>query len=543
MATIPKTGIVNGQTADASQVTNIIDALDGTTSYKIEINGPITASSGIKGTIDTSISSSHAISSSYAVSSSHTLNADDAISSSFANSSSYAVSSSHAITASYSLNGGSSVAGVNQQIQFNKVGAFGADSNFTFNNTSNTLSVGTASLTEIQLPNSFIIRDGTESIIFNQGQEDVSTQLYGFGGTTSLTLAEDTTTLLGQMLTVGNSSTTNYLLLFSDSINIGDNNTSTTAIAGTTVNVGTSSTLTQLGATNQRIKLGNSGTTTGVITEGNTYVIKSGTNAFNIGTSTSSTLNANNRINFEVNSNTSVMTMRGVNGSTQNLLSLTNFGNFSSFSADVGGTHYTLNDFSGTSNLSFGNTITGNNKMILYVAGNSDNSRPGIFGGSRGGLKIAHTLELGATSAWKTSGTAWSTTSDSRLKENIITASLDICYDTIKTLPLKRFNYVDKYTQNPIGDRTQLGWIAQDVRSLLPKAVVSSSFTTWVDYSGETITGSNNTLITSGSRVQDVLAGSEVIDDILTLDSDQIIKMMYGAIQKLQAKVEALENQ
>lgn len=527
MATIPKTGIVNGQPANASQVTNIIDALDGTTNNEINILG--------------------------------TLSLPDIA------------------DVSASIASAATPAGSNQQIQFNSVGAFGGSSKLTFNASNDVLTVGTASLTEILLPSAFIIKDDSGIITFNQGQEDVVTELYGFGGSTSLILGEDTATLssqtltlgninstaatlygtnitlgngttssnslLGQMIIVGSSTYTTNLIMLGNAINIGDNSTTSTDIAGTTVNVGASSTLTQLGATNQRIKLGTSSTTTGVITEGNTYVIKAGANAFNIGISTSSTLNANNRINFEANSNTTAMTMRGLNGSTQNTLSLTNFGTFSSFSADIGTTHYTLNDFNTTSNLSFGNTTTANNKMVLYIANNSDNSRPGSTGGSRGGLKIAHTLELGATSAWKTSGTTWSTTSDSRLKENITTASLDICYDTIKTLPLKRFNYVDKYSENPIGDRTQLGWIAQDVSSALPKAVVSSSFTTWVDYSGETITGSNDTLITSGSRVQDILAGSEVIDDILTLDSDQIIKMMYGAIQKLQAKVETLENQ
>ena len=527
MATIPKTGIVNGQPANASQVTNIIDALDGTTNNEINILG--------------------------------TLSLPDIA------------------DVSASIASAATPAGSNQQIQFNNGGAFGGSSKLTFNASNDVLTVGTASLTEISLPSAFIIKDDSGIITFNQGQEDVITELYGFGGSTSLTLGEDTATLSSQTLTLGNVNstaatlygtnitlgnsttasnrlfgqmvligatayTTNIILL-GNAIQIGNGSNASVDLAGTTVNVGSTSTLTQLGAANQRIKLGTSGTTTGVITEGNTYVIKSGANAFNIGTSTSSTLNANNRINFEANSNTTVMTMRGLNGSTQNTLKLNNFGTNSTLASDVGNTFSILNNFSATSDLAFGSSTTQTFKMILYVASNSDNSRPGASGGSRGGLLIQHTLELGGTSAWKTSGTTWSTTSDSRLKENITTASLDICYDTIKTLPLKRFNYVDKYSENPIGDRTQLGWIAQDVSSALPKAVVSSSFTTWVDYSGETITGSNNTLITSGSRVQDVLAGSEVIDDILTLDSDQIIKMMYGAIQKLQAKVETLENQ
>ena len=78
----------------------------------------------------------------------------------------------------------------------------------------------------------------------------------------------------------------------------------------------------------------------------------------------------------------------------------------------------------------------------------------------------------------------------------------------------------------------------------LPKSVQSSSFTTWSTYSGSPITASDGiSIIKDGDRVQDILAGSQIIQNSLTLDADQIFKMMYGAVQKLQIKVEALEAQ
>ena len=448
MATIPKTGIVNGQTADASQVTNIIDALDGTTNNEINILGTLS----LPNIADVSASIAD-------------------------------------VSASVAATG---VSGLNQQVQFNNAGAFGADSDFTFNNTTNTLSVLKFNADDITTDN---INVGSAEIT-NIGTGAGSTNIIGGPTSGNLTL-----------------------------------NTSGTA------NIGLNTSYMLLGPTTARMILSSAGINN---TSKAYFYGNSGDEAFNVGYSSTN----KSRVKISGFSNTSEIKLTGNYQFTGDRdFSITNYGNYTSMNALSGGTLYILNSFNTTSDIALGNSTTQNFKFLFYTAGNSDNSRPGSSGGSRGGLKIAHTLELGATKAYKTSGTTWEVTSDKRVKENIIAADIDICYENVKNLPLKRFNYVDNYSENPIDDRTQLGWIAQDVSSVLPKAISSGSFTTWVDYSGADITGSRDTIITSGSRVQDVVAGSEVIDDLLSLDSDQIIKMMYGAIQKLQAKVEALENQ
>jgi len=447
MATIPKTGIVNGQTADASQVTNIIDALDGTTNNEINILG--------------------------------TLSLPDItdVSASIAN-----ISSSVAAVG---------VSGSNQQVQFNNAGAFGASPDFTYNSLQEKLTVTNFDTDEIT--------------------------------TTDINVGSALTTNIG---TGAGSSTT-----------IGSSTSGNLVLNGAgTVNIGLNTSYMLLGPTSGRMILSSAGINN---TNKAYFYGNSGDEAFNVGYSSTN----KNRVTISGFSNSSEIKLTGnYNFTGDRDFTINNYGNFTSMNALSGGTLYILNSFNTTSDISLGNSTTQNFKFIFYTAGNSDNSRPGSSGGSRGGLKIAHTLELGATKAYKTSGTTWEVTSDERVKENIIAADIDICYENVKNLPLKRFNYVDNYSENPIDDRTQLGWIAQDVSSVLPKAISSGSFTTWVDYSGEDITGSRDTIITSGSRVQDVIAGSEVIDDLLSLDSDQIIKMMYGAIQKLQAKVEALEN-
>jgi hypothetical protein len=82
----------------------------------------------------------------------------------------------------------------------------------------------------------------------------------------------------------------------------------------------------------------------------------------------------------------------------------------------------------------------------------------------------------------------------------------------VKELPLKHYSWKPIVVQDSsIEDRTKLGWIAQDVQSVFPKAV----------------------------RTQELYG----ISNCMTLDADQLYAAMYGCIQKLQEKVEVLEEE
>ena len=319
------------------------------------------------------------------------------------------------------------------------------------------------------------------------------------------------------------------------------------SVVGAT-SLGTGATTVNIGPSAGRLTLDS----TGILNTDKAYFYgNSGAGALNVGISNSSTDDANNRAVFNVNASTSVLKMRGKDASNNQVsASFTNFGTYTELtSGNVGPSSgipsfFINNSRSAGTKIGFGNGKTSNDKVIVYTANNTLDLRPGSTSGAYGGLYVAHTLELGGPKGWKTTGTTWDTTSDERLKENIITASLDICYDVVKNIPLKRFNYIDNYTHHSLPDVNQLGWIAQDVSGSLPKSVQSSSFTTWSTYSGSPITASDGiSIIKDGDRVQDILAGSQIIQNSLTLDADQIFKMMYGAVQKLQIKVEALEAQ
>ena len=129
----------------------------------------------------------------------------------------------------------------------------------------------------------------------------------------------------------------------------------------------------------------------------------------------------------------------------------------------------------------------------------------------------AYQLDLSLDTARKLTTTTWTTGSDERIKEDIELANLELCCDLVDAIPLKKFAWKTSYA--PLHtDRHQLGWIAQDVEAAgLEKAVVTSN--------------------------------EHGFDDFRSLNTDQLYKVMWGALQKsirkvrdLKARVQALED-
>ena len=102
-------------------------------------------------------------------------------------------------------------------------------------------------------------------------------------------------------------------------------------------------------------------------------------------------------------------------------------------------------------------------------------------------------LDLSTDLARKLSTTLWTIVSDERIKTNIQTANLVRCAEIVDTLDLKYFEW-----KRPTDDQHSLGWIAQDVQTFFPKSVEPDS------------------------------------DGILMLNSDQLIKVLYGALKQTQ---------
>jgi hypothetical protein len=118
-----------------------------------------------------------------------------------------------------------------------------------------------------------------------------------------------------------------------------------------------------------------------------------------------------------------------------------------------------------------------------------------------------------SSTAYTGSGqTTWTTVSDRRIKENIVKASYEKCLDNVKNIELYRFNFKNDVVNT--NDMNQLGFIAQEVQNVYPKAVEVNMIQ---DKTGE-------------------------IPDLLSLNTTQIKYTLYGAVKHLLEKIEILEK-
>jgi hypothetical protein len=117
---------------------------------------------------------------------------------------------------------------------------------------------------------------------------------------------------------------------------------------------------------------------------------------------------------------------------------------------------------------------------------------------------FVHTSVGGYT---QTGSENWIIQSDRRIKENIVKASYEKCLENIKKIELYNFNFKENYVNT--NDRNQLGFIAQEVQEIYPKAVI--------------------------------VKPDDKIEDLLTINTTQIKYTLYGAVKSLIDKVENLE--
>lgn len=115
--------------------------------------------------------------------------------------------------------------------------------------------------------------------------------------------------------------------------------------------------------------------------------------------------------------------------------------------------------------------------------------------------------------AYQSASSSWTTGSDKRIKENIVDADLDICYDNCKNLKLKYFKWKDFVSFKE--DQHVLGFIADEVLEIFPKSVKKIT----------------KEIFKKRNEKGDI--ETVEIPDFLTLNTDAIDKTMYGTIQKL----------
>ena len=134
--------------------------------------------------------------------------------------------------------------------------------------------------------------------------------------------------------------------------------------------------------------------------------------------------------------------------------------------------------------------------------------------------------------AFKPGTTTWTIPSDRRIKENIVNADLGICYSNIKSLALRRFTYISSYIEaTELYDKHVIGFIAQEVSTIMPKAVQPTQLFGFDDLHALNIDQLNMTLFGAVKRVIKDKEGLESTTLSLTTLNDQ-----------MQARVSTLEG-
>lgn len=285
----------------------------------------------------------------------------------------------------------------------------------------------------------------------------------------------------------------------------------------------------------------------------------------------------------------------GVFGSATNIIAT--FGNTANNNTAVSLSDY---DSSGMK-VTYSNATTGApDKDLIFHNGTLEKMR--ITGGGYLALGMFPTVqfELSGSVGQKATGTTWSNPSDERLKTIIGPADLQRCYDDVKALPLLRYKLKDDcFEGKQATDRTLTGFTANDVQKVIPKAVNVVPFTKVAipdgeeeyqeqefvmeqveveevelvaekpilvkklkeqkrlladdvqveDEAGNKVVfkdkdGATRPLIHSIPRMITKIRPKEkkdVIEDCLNLDMSQVYMQMFGAVQLLIQKVEALE--
>jgi hypothetical protein len=95
----------------------------------------------------------------------------------------------------------------------------------------------------------------------------------------------------------------------------------------------------------------------------------------------------------------------------------------------------------------------------------------------------AFNLQLVQNSALKPVNNLWTIGSDLRIKENVTDANLDRCYDDIRSIHLRRFMWREDYFNSvQATDRHVLGFLAQEVSTIVPKAVETKAAYGYPDF-------------------------------------------------------------
>ena len=138
----------------------------------------------------------------------------------------------------------------------------------------------------------------------------------------------------------------------------------------------------------------------------------------------------------------------------------------------------------------------------------------------------SHILHISAQG--RSTNSAWATSSDGRVKENIVPHEDSLIL--INQLKPKRFNFKSAY--RPDAPESETGFIAQDFESVFPEAVTTIEREEWITEPAK--------LDDEGEIIKEEV--KDGLDDFKILNTSCLLPMLVKAVQELSANVNALEN-
>ncbi len=157
----------------------------------------------------------------------------------------------------------------------------------------------------------------------------------------------------------------------------------------------------------------------------------------------------------------------------------------------------------------------------LGIGKNNSNSGGSFIEFRRNATQIGSVTQNGTT------GVTFGTSSDYRLKENVVT---DWDATTrLKQLKPSRFNFIAE------PDRTVDGFLAHEVSSIVPEAITGEK-----DAMTEEVLYVDGDEIPDGKKVGDVKVASTI--DPQSIDQAKLVPLLVKTIQELEARITALES-
>ena len=128
------------------------------------------------------------------------------------------------------------------------------------------------------------------------------------------------------------------------------------------------------------------------------------------------------------------------------------------------------------------------------------------------------------------SATSYNTSSDYRLKENII--AMSGATERLKQLAPKRFNFIAD------ADTTVDGFLAHEVQDIVPEAI-SGTKDAMIDEEYEV---TPEVLDDEGNVITEAVMGTRSVPDYQGIDQSKLVPLLVAAIQELEARITQLEN-